>query len=214
MMYITNQELVNDIKLTVERVELRFNGLFKFDEYIAIPYYGTNIILRFSYVGNENISLPELDELEERLRKIVGDRYFANLMGTVYQTQGLNYANLKSITQQIDSLYDIEIFSNSFHKTGLNNDCSQIKSLFSLVETPKIWEIQVNNDEILILALNNGDTIIKDNETEVITGEDRKMRLVFVENDNSYRGLMKTVMLAISQKVSMCHILLDYNKKM
>jgi len=209
-MYITSQVLINDITLTAERVELMYSGILKFDEYIAIPCYGANIILRFSYVGNENISLPELDELEENLRKTVGDRYFANLMGTVYQKQGLDYANIKSIMQKIDSLFDIEIHSNHYHKNGLDNDCAQIKSLFNLIETPRIWEMQVNKDEILILALCSGEKPSQVNELKVIDGEGRKMKLDFVNDDNSYRGLMKTLMLAISQKVSMCHILLDY----
>lgn len=210
-MYITSQELINDIKSTAERIELAFGGLLKFNEYIAIPCYGTNIILRFSYIGNDNINLQELDELEESLRKTVGERYFANLMGTVYQKQGLNYDNLKPTTQKIDSLVDMEITTNYFHKTGLNNDCVQIKTLFNLIETPNIWEIQVNTDEILILALCSGEKPLQDNELKGIDGESRKIKLVFVEDDNSYRGLMKTVMLAISQKVSMCHVLLDYD---
>jgi len=209
-MYITSQVLINDITLTAERVELMYSGILKFDEYIAIPCYGANIILRFSYVGNENISLPELDELEENLRKTVGDRYFANLMGTVYQKQGLDYANIKSIAQKIDSLFDIEIHSNHFHKNGLDNDCAQIKSLFHLIETPRIWEMQVNKDEILVLALYCGERPLKDCEVEIIEEENRTVKLVFVKDDNSYRGLMKTLMLAVSQKVSMCHILLDY----
>lgn len=211
-MYVTSQELIDNINLTAERVELIFEGLLKFSEYIAIPCYGTNIILRFSYVGNENISLPDLDELEVALRKTVGDRYFANLMGTVYQKQGLDYANIKSITQKIDSIFDMEIYANDFHKTGLNNDCAQIKSLFNLIETPNIWEIQVNTDEILILALCSGEKPLQDNELKGIDGESKKIKLVFVEDDNSYRGLMKIVMLAISQKVSMCHVLLDYQE--
>jgi len=211
-MYITSQVLINDITLTAERVELMYSGILKFDEYIAIPCYGANIILRFSYVGNENISLPELDELEENLRNTVGKRYSANLMGTAYQKQGLDYANIKSITQKIDSLFDIEINSNQFHKNGLDNDCAQIKSLFNLIETPRIWEMQVNKDEILILALCSGERPSQDRELKVIAGESGKIKLVFVEDDNSYRGLMKTLMLAVSQKVSMCHILLDYQE--
>jgi len=209
-MYATSQELLNDIKMTEERVESLFGGRLKFEEYIAIPCYGSNIILRFSYVGSENISLPELDELEEDLRKTVGDRYFSNLMGTVYQKQGLNYENLKLTTQKIDSLVDIEITANHFHKAELDNDCAQIKSLFNLTETPNIWEIQVNDDEIIVLVLYSGEKPAQDNEIKAIDEESRKIKLVFIEDDSSYRGLMKTAMLAVSQKVSMCHILLDY----
>ncbi len=209
-MYVTSQELVNDINLTINRVDLIFGGRLKFDEYIAIPCYGTNIILRFSFIGNDNLTLQEIDELEESLRQTVGERYFGNLMGTVYQKQGLDYTKIKSITQKIDSLIDIEIITNYFHKTELGNDCSQLKSLFNLTETPNIWEIQVNEDEILVLTLYSGERPAQNNEIKAFAGENRKIKLVFIEDDNSYRGLMKTAMLAITQKVSMCHVLLDY----
>ena len=59
-MYILNPILHSEINAAVLRVKRQLPQL-EFDEFIAIPAFGSNIILRFDYTGNDKITLDALD---------------------------------------------------------------------------------------------------------------------------------------------------------
>lgn len=50
-MYITSEPLIRDIACTAQNVVQGLERQICFDEYIAMPSFGANVILRFRYTG-------------------------------------------------------------------------------------------------------------------------------------------------------------------
>lgn len=211
-MYITSKALISDIDYHIQKVKHEFGSILSFEEYIAIPYLGSNIILRFALVNDEVLCVEDIDKIESTLRKTVGEKYFSNLMGVAYSMAGLLPSMIGPISEEIDTISDIIIPINHFHKSGLSSDTAIIKDLFKMDEAPNVWEIQVNPDGLLVLIIDNSVNHLHP-KTEIITEYDgQTIRGVFMPQGKSYRGLMKALIIAEEQNVSMCNILLSYKK--
>lgn len=153
-MYITSETLIQDIACTVQNVVQGLDSQICFDEYIAMPSFGANIILRFRYTGNAPVNLALLNAIETKMRKVAGDRYLVNLDGAAYKACGLTYSCLPATLKAIHTRADCPIPHCNFHASGLENDQQRICRLFQLPANTPLWEIQVNGDNLLVLALN------------------------------------------------------------
>lgn len=209
-MYITGDELESDIRLTVQNIEHSFDGLVEFVEYIAIPSFGSNIILRFDYVGKDEICIDKLNALEVEMRRQTKDRYLVNMMGAVYKNCGLQPEKLNATLTSINAVSEIPVSVCHYHKAGLERDTETIIGLFQLPLDTLIWEMQVGKDDILVLALSDDEkelTRFSEKESN-INGKKVKLRCSY--NNGSFAGLMKAVATAYQRKVSICQVLLDY----
>ena len=208
-MYVLSQSLNNEIRAAVARVKSALPEL-EFDEYIAIPAFGSNIILRFEYAGKEPLTLPDLDALECRLRELVGENFMANLMGDASRQCGLDFSRLNEILVRIDANESASIRTCPAHIDGLTADCTAICEHFGLSSDVPIWEIQVNPEGLLVLALHpmNEHPPFADRESSL---DGQSVRIHFLPDDGSYRGLMKAASRAAEENVSITHVLLDFS---
>lgn len=208
-MYILSRELQILIQSAIDRVRSRLPEL-EFDEFIAIPAFGSNIILRFEYVGAERMTLERLDALETRLRGLVGGDFMANLMGDASRQCGVDFSRLGEILVQIDADESASIRTCEAHRSGLTSDCAAIRAHFGLSDVVPIWEIQFNPDELLVLALHPVDELppFEDKFSEL---NNHPVRVHFLPDDGSYRGLMKSAAIAVEKGISITHVLLDHS---
>ena len=204
-MYVISNEVRNEIAGIVLEAEAELKNQVKFDEYIAVPYYGSNIILRFNYTGSEALTIEKLNALENNLRKIAGPKYMANFMGNIYRELGLDMTRLPEILEKIDKSFDAPIEQNKYHERGLSGDVDFLKEILNLPVPPIVWEIQVNKNDLVFILLGEA-------EKETVSMEYNGNRLIvsFIPFHNSYRGLMKAAWLAQRDEKSICQVLLDY----
>lgn len=206
-MYITSETLIQDIACTVQNVVQGLDSQICFDEYIAMPSFGANIILRFRYTGNAPVNLALLNAIETKMRKVAGDRYLVNLDGAAYKACGLTYSCLPATLKAIHTRADCPIPHCNFHASGLENDQQRICRLFQLPANTPLWEIQVNGDNLLVLALNAHDDAPA---RKSIRADGKQIQLLFLKDDGSHIGMMKAVCLAYQQSVSICQVLIEY----
>ncbi len=208
-MYILSNELLTKIHAAIDRVKSTLPEL-EFDEYIAIPAFGANIILRFEYVGGETLTLERLDALESRLRGLVGEDFMANLMGDVSRQCGVDFSRLNEILVRIDVNSSASVRTCDAHSDGFASDSAAVRRLFDLSDRFPLWEIQANPEGLLVLALHSPDEQppFADKES---TLDGQPVRVHFLPDDGSFRGLMKAAALAAERNVSITHVLLDYS---
>lgn len=208
-MYILSQSLADEIKSAIAHAKEYLPEL-EFDEFIAIPAFGANIILRFEYVGSEPMTLERLDSLETRLRGLVGEDFMANLMGDASRQCGLDLSRLNEILIRIDADSSASIPICAEHHDGLVADCAAIRAHFGLSESVPIWEIQVNPEDLLVLALHPaGEQPPFADKTSKLSGQ--PVRVHFLPDDGSFRGLMKAAAMAVEAGVSITHVLTDFS---
>ena len=156
-MYITSEPLVRDIARTAQNVVQELERQICFDEYIAMPSFGANVILRFRYTGTAPVNLALLNAMETKMRKAAGARYLVNLDGAAYKACGLIYDRLPATLKAIHARADCPIPHCRFHADGLENDWQRICRLFQLPSNTPLWEIQANGNRLLALALSAHD---------------------------------------------------------
>lgn len=208
-MYTLCPPLCNKIQSVVALVRDNLPEL-EFDEYIAIPAFGANIILRFEYVGEESMTLEKLDALESRLRKLVGPDFMANLMGDASRQCGVDFSRLNEILVRIDQNSFASIRTCEAHRDGLASDSAAVRRLLDLSDHFPLWEIQANPEGLLVLALHSPDEQPPFAHKES-TLDGHPVRIHFLPDDGSFRGLMKAAAIAVEKNISITHVLLDYS---
>lgn len=208
-MYILSSELQSCLRAAIERAESVLPEL-KFDEYIAIPAFGANVILRFEYVGKDTLTLDALDALEDKLRKAVGPDFMANLMGDASRQCGLDFSRLSEILVRVDGSASVPVRACETHRTGLDADSQIIREHFGLPERYPFWEIQVDTDGLLVIALHpQGEQPPFTKRESILEG--RRVRIRFMPDDGSFRGLMKAAAIASERHVSITRILTEHS---
>jgi hypothetical protein len=208
--YITSNELKHNIRQAIQSIEYSVNGLVEFVEYIAKPDVGSNIILRFDYIGKYKMCIGMLNDLEVKMRQFTKDRYLVNMMGTVCRDCGLQLEKLNKTLISIDAVSEILIPICDYHKARLDEDIETVIRSFQLPPDTLIWEMQINKDDILILALSNDERNLSQFSKKELNIDGEKVKLCCLYNDGSFAGLMKATAIAYHQKVSICQVLLDY----
>lgn len=206
-MYITSEPLVRDIACTAQNVVQELERQICFDEYIAMPSFGANIILRFRYTGTAPVNLALLNAMETKMRKAAGARYLVNLDGAAYKACGLIYDRLPATLKAIHARVDGPIPHCRFHADGLENDRQRICRLFQLPSNTPLWEIQANGNRLLALALSAHDGAPV---RESICTDGKQIQCLFLKDDGSHTGMMKALCLAYRQNVSICQVLMEY----
>lgn len=209
-MYVLSNSLISEINSAIQRVKNSFSNL-EFDEYIALPDFSGNIILRFEYTGKDAVTLETLDTIETGLREIVGADFMANLMGEVSRQCGVDFSQLNETLIRIDANESVSIRACKAHCEALASDCATIRRVFDIPDRYPIWEIQNNPEGLMVLALHpaNEQPPFTDRENEI---DNHSVRVHFLPDDYSFRGLMKTASIAQENGMSITHVLLNAQK--
>lgn len=199
-MVLLEEKLQNRIRRIAETAKTRSRGKALFEEMIALPYYG-QIILRFR-LEQDPITLTDLDALETLLYEIVGDEFLIDFMGSVYRKAGVDYANLENRLIRLAAELPEEWPAPSVHSAGIRRAAEFLLKTAGLKPDEKVWEIQEEGQEWLLLLMGKCNREIKT--------LDSPFRLTVAEvKEEPCVGLMKAALLAKRENKSLGRVLAD-----
>ena len=158
-MFIESNELKNRIKAVSDAIYEQTDHQVVFEEFIAIPHYGGNIILRYNLLS-QHYTLDDLDCYEEAMNQIVGNEFLITFMGSVYKRAGVSYADTEEKFLRYREMYQDVIVPQTAYAEKVRADAKYLLRKCSLPEDTEVWEIQVD-DPIPLLILGNTSRLIK-----------------------------------------------------
>lgn len=129
-------------------------GLFSLEEYVLLPHYGGNVMLRFSL--SRKAAAGELDGLEQRLYSLLPEGVFADFMGEVYREAGVELAAFPERLGACAELYRDEQIPVSPFAGEVKAEAERLLALCGLPAGLPVWEIQPDEGETAILILGEG----------------------------------------------------------
>ena len=199
MMFTDSEIFNNHITKIKETLDKLTNHKIVFEEYIVAPYFGF-IILRFN-LNDDYVSLDDLDKYERQLYEIVGPDYLVDFMGSTYRKVGVDFSNFSDKLRRLFNVYKNEnIEFNAPYKKDIQNDANELLIKVGLNTEEKVWEIQIEDDEINLLILGKENRLIK-------TIEDQTRINVQEAKEEECTGLVKAIFYAKRNKVSLGRLL-------
>ena len=154
-MYSVN-ELVNRLRVEMPVVS---HGLFALEEYILLPCYGGNVMLRFNV--DRGVSAEEIDGLERELYALLPEGVFADFMGGVYRDAGMDIVGFpEKLADCAERWRDEEIPVSPF-ADEVNAEAERILALAGLPRDLPVWEIQPDEGETALLILSDRQEVLK-----------------------------------------------------
>lgn len=199
-MYIYSEYLKKRIEEIAVQVKERTKGIVSYEEFIAIPYFG-NIILRFN-LEMEHYVIDDLDNYEKLIYDIVGDEFLVDFMGSVYKKVGVDFSNQEGQYAKMAEKYKDESIVSSIHAVGIRDDAKILLEKAGIDNNKDVWEIQVDDNELVLLILGDHNKKIKEisDQVNLYIGE---------VNQTSCMGLMKATCYAKRNHISVARILLE-----
>lgn len=196
-MFIASNELKRRIKTVSDIIYEQTNHQVMFEEYIAIPHYGGNIILRYNLLA-QGYTLDDLDYYEEIMNRVAGNEFFINFMGRVYRQAGVDYSNIEEKFLIYQEKYHSEVIPQAPYAEVVKADARYLLSKCNLPEDSEVWEIQVE-EPMPLLILGKTNRMIK-----TIDGIE-----VSETNKDACEGLMKATVYAKRNHISFGRLLAD-----
>ena len=158
-MYLTEEALQRCIRGIAEEASQRSEGRLRYEERIALPFFGA-IILRFSLVEKAP-TLELLDQYESMLYELVGDEFLVDFMGSVYQRVGVNYERFGEILDDLIGRFEQEPWVPTIHAAGIRGDAAALLSRGGFDPDLPVWEIQPDEDAITLLILGKEQRLLR-----------------------------------------------------
>ena len=198
-MFVEEIEFIDYLEYIKAEVDKRTNHHVVFEEYVIVPFFGF-IILRFNLSDN-NVTLDELDGYETQLYEIVGDNYLVDFMGTVYHRVGVDFTKLSDILKQLyEKLKGESIDFDPPYKARIQQDAEELLKKVGLNANQKVWEMQIEEDEINLLILGKDNRLIK-------TVQEKTKINVLETKEEECIGLVRAVFYAKRNKISLARLL-------
>lgn len=150
-LYLQSEELQRQIREISAAAEIQYGGKVRFEEMIALPFFG-QIILRFDFVGAVE-GLEELDRLENELRDLAGPDFLVDFMGSVYAAAGTDLSGLEERLPALSARYEKEKRPDSVHAHLLLKDASVLLREAGMDPGIPVWEIQIEQGRITLLTM-------------------------------------------------------------
>ena len=199
MMFTEGKKFCKQLDQIKEKVAKLTDCKVTFEEYVIVPYFGF-IILRFN-LKDDFASLDDLDKYETKLYEIVGNDYLVDFMGSVYRFVGVNFETLPNKLKQLSNEYINEnIEFDPPYKQNIQKDAESLLVKVGLTLDHKVWEIQIEEDEINLLILGKDNRLIK-------TVQDKTKINVIETNEEECTGLVKAIFYARRNKISLARLL-------
>ena len=200
-MFTEGKKFCKQLDQIKEKVAKLTDCKVTFEEYVIVPYFGF-IILRFN-LKDDFTSLDDLDKYETKLYEIVGNDYLVDFMGSVYRFVGVNFETLPNKLKQLSNEYLNEnIEFNPPYKQNIQNDAKSLLAKAGLSLTHKVWEIQIEEDEINLLIFGKDNRLIKTIQGKTIIN-------VLETKEEECVGLVKAIFYARRNKISLARLLCD-----
>ena len=199
-MYLSSEALLTRIREIADEAAARSHGRVRYEERIALPYFGA-IILRFS-LDPAPTSLEELDRLEALLDDLVGEEFLTDFMGSVYRSVGVSYDNMEEIYAALAARYRDESWKPTIHAEEIRTDAKELLTAVGLDPGLPVWEIQPEDEEILLLILGEEERLLARTEGE------RRITAAEVRSDLC-AGLFRAACFAKRNRVSLARLMLE-----
>ena len=207
---------LRELALDAERnAQNQIQENIKLAEIIVLPELGQHIILRFDVHGTIS-NLGKIDELENTLRKIVGQDFWVTLMSSVY-AQVYPHLDLSELTQRLEKLSRVVSnialpISASKYAGQIQNDAVLIRSELNLGQEYQLWEVEIPMmEKVLPVIRVIGEQATKEHSVTQYVGQ-KKFEIEYLKPGDSYQTLMKAYVLATqSQKASFHYIIENTN---
>ena len=163
-MFLTGAWLRERIAELDRQVRSVTDDLVRMEEYIALPCFGGQIIVRFTV---ENIiTLEKADELERKLRELAGDEFLVDFMGSVYRRLGVDYSRLDEIAERLGKRFKDEPLYKGPYAELIEADARTLLSQCDFPQTVPVWEIQWEDEEYALLLMGDENRIVRTVEGE------------------------------------------------
>lgn len=198
-LYIESQAFNDEIYSKIEEVNKHFPNV-RFEELIVVGLLNNVIILRFTNIDLEQLTLNDLTIREVEIRNIVKPDFIANFLGRDYEHFGLNIKMLNTTLHNcFNSLVVEPIIFEPIYQDRIRKDIEKLK--VEIGKDVEIWEIQVNDANIDVLYFDD-----VDNENKSLN----HISFIPIKYDDSFKGVINATYKAIRDEVSLCEVLLTY----
>ena len=197
-MFIESDELIARINALSEQIFEQTHHNVVYEEYIAIPFFGGNIILRFN-MNTNTYTLDDLDYYETIMNRIVGNEFLIDFMGDVYRNAGVDYTNIEAKFRDFNVKYQYITIPDSVYSTRVCADAQYLLGKCGLPDNTPVWEIQVEHPMPLLILGNSHRLIKRIDDIEVIETEREPCE-----------GLIKATFYAKKKGISLGRMMKDY----
>ena len=196
-MFIESDELISKIKAVSDKIFEQTNKNVVFEEFIAIPFFGGNIILRFTLNSND-YTLDDLDYYETIMNCIVGNEFLVDFMGSVYRNAGVDYSDLEAKLNSFSDKYkDINV-PESIFANEVQKDAKYMLGKCRLPDNTPVWEIQVEHPMSLLILGESNRLLKKLDDIDVIETKSKPCE-----------GLIKATIYAKEHGISLGRMIMD-----
>ncbi|MGS0972450.1 MAG: hypothetical protein ACVCEJ_04280 [Candidatus Izemoplasmataceae bacterium] len=200
-LYIESQELDDEIQSKIKEVTKHFPNV-RLEEYIVVGLLNNVIILRFTNIDLEQLTLSDLSIREVAIRNIVKPNFIANFLGRDYEHFGLNIKKLTTTLHNCFNSLDVEpIIFEPIYQDRIRDDIEKLKG--EIGNDVDVWEIQINDANIDVLYFDD-----IDNENRSLN----HISFIPIKYDDSFNGIIKAMYKAVRDDLSLCEVLLAYQK--
>ncbi|GEM_PF-6940780 len=205
MLFVTHQ-LRREIENVLKKISFNLSYNVNLQEYIVLPEAGQHIVLRFS-VKEKIDSLLELDILENRLKDLAGENFWAVLVGDSFKHTNIGVL-LPSLSDRLIKLSKIlQDFplpiSNSPYVDKIKDDAEKIRNALFLKHHEWIWEIEVPWDDATsfpYIRIISRECKGKEERRKV---EKMEFLIDYLPQNNSYITLVKAYILSRKENRSL-----------
>lgn len=185
-------------KLIAEAVRLvpeRTGRRVTFTEYILLPHFGGNVMLRFG-LADGTVTKDELDALESLLYETVPEGFLCDFMGSVYRRAGFHIPHLDEKLRRCAEVYSEEEIPRSPFADEVEAECRDRLRGCGLPEDAEIWEIQEGDEPMVLLLGDRSEQLGEAEYAAMPVG-------LGVAERTACEGLMKAAMFAKRSGISL-----------
>ena len=180
-------------------------------EYITLPEAGQHVILRFGHRGKPS-SLDEIDAIENMLDRLVGENFWAVIVGEAYRKVDPEFPLDKlpaklEIFSKIVANIPLPVASTPF-ASKIKEDAQIIRSNIRLSSDDWIWEVEIplNKEKTLpVIRIVSA----KPRDKEVVTIGAQEFTVEFLPPGDSYKALVKAYPLARKSGQALLRFIFD-----
>ncbi len=197
-LYSVSPNLRMNVERVGEKIHKEFQGKVSLLEYITLPEVGQHVVLRFELQG-EISGLDEIDEIENRLSRLVGEEFWAVLVGDTYRRVKPPLP-LAALPERLEKFAQVVMHkpvpvASTPIAPEIEKDGQIIRSHIPLSPSDWVWEVEV---PLLAGAGLPIIRIVSENlrDGEVTTIGEREFAVEYVPHNAGYKSLVKAYPLA------------------
>jgi len=197
-LYSISPTLQISVRQARERVYATFQNEMRLVEYITLPEAGQHVVLRFA-VRKRIFTLDEMDELENALARLVGEEFWAVLVGETY-SHAAPPLPLTTLPVQLEkvarAVSDIPLpVASTPYAPRIKQDGQIVRAGLPLESNDWVWEVEApslaDKSPPVVRIVSE-----KPRDEQMATFGDQEFLIEYMPRNESYVGLVKIYPLA------------------